>query len=53
MSHYSESIMNSRDHGKFKQSLSRRWLVPGGWDSQISRQSAHEGRKFVSPAYGP
>jgi len=25
--------------------------VPGGWDSQISRQSAHEGSKVVSPTH--
>jgi hypothetical protein len=27
--------------------------VPGGWSSQISRQSAHEGDKFVSPTHRP
>jgi hypothetical protein len=41
---------------KLKQSLFRPiqdLRVPGGWDSQISTQSAHEGGKVVSPTHRP
>ena len=41
---------------KVKQSLYSPWQaqrVPGGWGSQVPRQSAHEGGKVVSPTHRP
>jgi hypothetical protein len=29
------------------------YRFPGGWDSQISRQSAHKGGKVISPMHRP
>ena len=48
--------VNLPKHIKVKQSHYRPGLaqrVSGGWDSQISRQSAHEGGKVVSPTHRP
>ena len=44
-----ELIMVNQSHYRREQAP----RVPGGWSSQISRQSAHEGGKVVSPTHRP
>jgi hypothetical protein len=49
-------MSDREDQLKVKQSHYRPWqvlMVPGGWGSQILRQSAHKGGKVVSPTHRP
>jgi hypothetical protein len=45
----SEILKVKQSHSKLGQGL----RAPAGWGSQISRQSAHEGGKVVSPTHRP
>jgi hypothetical protein len=47
--HNKVKVKVEQSHYRPGQALS----FPGSWDSQISRQSAHKGNKFVSPTHRP
>jgi hypothetical protein len=52
----STGLCNYKSKLEVKQSHYRPWQalrVPGGWGSQVLRQSAHEGGKVVSPMHRP
>jgi hypothetical protein len=53
---YSLTQLSVRQKVKVKESHYRPWQAlrfPGVWDSQILKQSAHEGGKVVSPTHRP
>jgi hypothetical protein len=49
-------LMRGKTKAKVKQSHYRPWQalrVPGGWGSQILRQTAHKSGEVVSPTHRP